>query len=79
MPVAVIATTPAPAEDRYLDDQEAAAILGLSRSYLRKLRVTGGGPQYRALAPRAIRYRIADLHAWADGHIELSTSERAAA
>lgn len=64
---------------RYIDDETAAAVLGLSASYLRKLRVYGGGPRFYTLGAKAIRYRESDLHSWAEGRAATSTSERAAA
>lgn len=66
------------ASDRYIDDGEAAAILGLSRSYLRQLRVRGGGPKFASFG-RAVRYRVTALHAWADAKMSASTSDREAA
>jgi hypothetical protein len=60
--------------ERYVDDRVAADILGLSRSYLRALRVRGGGPRFSALAPKAIRYRVSELMRWAEGRTRASTS-----
>lgn len=60
--------------DRFVDDREAATILGLSRSYLRQLRVKGGGCRFVRFG-RAVRYRLADLYTWADQNSSLSTSE----
>lgn len=64
--------------DRYIPDEAAAELLSLSRSYLRKLRVYGGGPRFSTLG-RAVRYRVGDLHAWAQSKTATSTSEREAA
>lgn len=63
-------------DDRYVDDREAARVLGLSRSYMRALRITGRGPRFSTLSARAIRYRLADLHQWAESKAATSTSER---
>lgn len=63
------------APDRYVDDAEAGEILGLSRSYLRQLRLKGGGPRFCSFG-RAIRYSVAELHAWATSKSASSTSER---
>ena len=52
--------------DRVLTEKEAALKLGLSASYLRKLRYVGGGPAYLQLASNRIGYRISDLEAWLD-------------
>lgn len=59
----------------FLDDVEAANLLGLSRSYLKKLRLAGGGPPFASFG-RAIRYRVADLYSWAAEKTIRSTSER---
>jgi hypothetical protein len=61
--------------DRYVNDIEAARILGLSRSYLRQLRVTGGGCAFSTFG-HAVRYRLSDLYAWAEGRSATSTSTR---
>ena len=37
--------------------------IGLSKSTLEKLRVTGGGPEYAALG-RVVVYRVEDLDTW---------------
>lgn len=58
-----------------LNDEEAAAMLGISRSYMRKMRVAGTGPRYAAIGGRAIRYRLTDLWAWVDSKTVRSTSE----
>jgi predicted DNA-binding transcriptional regulator AlpA len=47
-----------------LTEKEAGARLGLSTSYLRKLRYNGGGPTYIKLAERRIGYREGDLDLW---------------
>jgi hypothetical protein len=65
---------PSPA-DRFVDDLEAGAILGLSPSYLRKLRVTGGGPAFCKLGHRAVRYRLSALYGWASGKEIANTSQ----
>lgn len=59
----------------YLKTDEAAQYLGLSSSLLNKLRLTGGGPVFVRLAGRAIRYRRADLDAWANASAMASTSQ----
>ena len=61
--------------DRFVDDNIAADLLGLSRSYLRQLRVSGGGPRFSAFG-RAVRYRLSDLFGWASSKSVASTSER---
>jgi len=48
----------------YLTTGEAARRLGLSARTLRRYRVTGGGPAFHRFGGR-VRYRRADLDAWA--------------
>ncbi len=60
--------------NRFLRTADAARYIGLSKSTLEKLRVTGGGPAYAALG-RAIVYRIEDLDAWVSAHMRRSTSD----
>jgi predicted DNA-binding transcriptional regulator AlpA len=61
--------------DQYIDDKAAAGLLGLSRSYLRQLRVYGGGPAFCHLGARAVRYLVRDLHNWMQSRKVASTSE----
>ncbi len=58
---------------RIMTTGEAAASLGLSASYLNKMRVTGCGPVFLKLS-RAVRYRQADLDAWTSSRRHSSTS-----
>lgn len=58
----------------YLTVSEAAQKLKVSESYLNKLRVVGGSPPYLRFG-RTIRYRPADLDAWAAERVAGSTSE----
>jgi hypothetical protein len=53
----------------------AADYLGLSPSYLNKLRTTGGGPIFSAIGKRAIIYAKDDLDAWLASKRRRSTSE----
>lgn len=63
--------------DRFIDDVEAAALLSLSRSYLRQLRLRGGGCAFSSFG-RAVRYRVGDLFEWAASKSATSTSDRRA-
>lgn len=63
-----------PAPDRFVNDIEAAAILGLSRGYLRSLRVRGGGSPYSTFG-KAVRYRLPVLLDWAGSKTVTSTSD----
>jgi hypothetical protein len=57
-----------------LRTQGAADYLGLSVSYLEKLRVRGGGPRFAAMG-RAVTYAVADLDAWASARTVGNTAE----
>lgn len=63
--------------DRYIDEIEAARILSLSRSYIRQLRLRGGGPRFCTFG-RAVRYPLGELLAWARTRLVSSTSGRGA-
>jgi excisionase family DNA binding protein len=54
---------------------EAADYLRVSKSYLDKLRVYGGGPPFMRLGVRKIAYRRSDLDAWLVCRRFNSTSE----
>ncbi len=75
MQIATLERHTAPRDrDALVNDQEAAEILALSRSWLKQLRVRGGGPPYLQLGGKAIRYKVADLFDWADSKKVTSTS-----
>ncbi len=59
---------------RLLRTYAAADYLGLSKSTLEKLRVTGGGPIFASLG-RAVVYDVADLDAWVVANKRRSTSD----
>lgn len=58
----------------FLDTREAAEFLGLKPNTLEKMRVYGGGPEYRKHG-RYVRYHIDDLNAWSDLRKRSSTSD----
>lgn len=58
-----------------LTTREAAAHLRVSKSYLDKLRVYGGGPRFLRYGKRKILYRMSDLDLWASERRFTSTSE----
>ena len=58
----------------YLDTRAAAAHLGLSPRTLDRYRVSGEGPEFYKLGTR-VRYRLADLEAWAASRRRRSTSD----
>jgi hypothetical protein len=55
-----------------LSTVEAAGRLGVSASYLNKLRVTGGGPPFVKIGAR-VAYDPADLATWLDAQKRTST------
>ena len=61
-------------DEIFLTPKEAAATLHVSKSYLDKLRVYGGGPQFLRFG-RKILYRKADIKLWASERCFSSTSE----
>jgi predicted DNA-binding transcriptional regulator AlpA len=60
-------------ERRMFRVAEAASMLGLSASFLNKLRFTGKGPPFRKVG-KAVLYDPVDLEAWLAGHRRTSTS-----
>jgi hypothetical protein len=64
------------ASDALLKARDAAAYLGFTENWLAKMRVFGNGPVFlRMGGGRQIRYRRADLDAWATANKHRSTSE----
>ena len=62
-------------EQELLTPREAATYLRVSKSYLDKLRVYGGGPRFLRLGKRKVLYRRSDLDAWLARRSFDSTSE----
>jgi len=62
------------APTRKLPVQEAANFLGLSKSWLDKRRLFGGGPHYLKLGRRVV-YDLRDLENWAIGKKRRNTSQ----
>jgi hypothetical protein len=62
------------ADMAFMNTLEAGNFLRLSPRTLEKLRVHGGGPQFRKLGARVV-YTVADLRAWADTRILGMTSD----
>lgn len=62
-------------EQELLTPREAATYLRVSKSYLDKLRVYGGGPRFLRPGKRKILYRKSDLNAWLASQSFDSTSE----
>jgi len=62
-------------EHKLLSVTQAADHLGVSASYLNKLRVTGGGPPFVKMGAR-VSYDLADLSAWIEAQKRSSTSDQ---
>jgi excisionase family DNA binding protein len=60
--------------EEFLTPKQAAAFLRVSKSYLDKLRVYGGGPKFLRFG-RKILYRRSELDLWAEQRSFSSTSE----
>lgn len=58
----------------FLNTDQAAHYVGLSRRTLEKMRTAGGGPLFRKHG-RYVRYHIDDLDEWSAEHVKASTSE----
>ena len=66
--------------DQLYDTSQVARFTSLSETYLRQMRVSGGGPRYLKLTAKAVRYRASDVLAWIDARPAVgSTSELEAA
>ena len=61
-------------ESHKLSTTEAAAYVGLAKSTLEKLRLTGYGPIYLKVS-RSVLYDIRDIEAWLTKHRCISTSD----
>ena len=60
--------------EEFLSPKQAAGYLRVSKSYLDKLRVYGGGPRFLRFG-RKILYRKSELNVWAGQRCFNSTSE----
>ena len=60
---------------RYLRTTGAAEYIGLTKSTLEKLRLTGGGPVFSKLG-RTVVYDRTDLDAWVASRRRQSTSDQ---
>jgi hypothetical protein len=58
-----------------LNTEQASQYIGLAKSTLEKLRVSGGGPVFEKYSRKAVRYRLADLDAWRATRRMASTGE----
>ena len=62
--------------DACMRTPEAAHYLALAESTLTKMRLTGDGPPFVKVGPRAVAYRKADLDAWLQARVRRSTSDK---
>ena len=58
-----------------INEREAARFLRFSARHVQGLRYRGGGPRFLRMSARCVRYRRADLRAWADSLARTSTSD----
>lgn len=58
---------------RYATLDEVSGILGKSKSWLAKMRMSGDGPPYIKVG-RSVLYELDQLHAWLHGQRRTSTS-----
>jgi hypothetical protein len=58
----------------FLNTDQAAFYIGLSRRTLEKMRTHGGGPRFRKHG-RYVRYHIVDLDAWSEGESKRTTTD----
>ena len=56
-------------------EREAAEFLSYTVRALQNWRLRGGGPQFVKVSSRSVRYRRRDLIAWAESHLQSSTSD----
>ena len=57
-----------------LSADQAAELLGLAKSTLSKMRLSGGGPAFIKMG-RRVAYRPDDIEAWLKSHRRISTSD----
>ncbi|MEN8374402.1 MAG: helix-turn-helix domain-containing protein [Gemmatimonadota bacterium] len=58
-----------------VDERDAAAALGLQPRTLAVWRSRGDGPPHVRISSRCVRYRVADLEAWAAERVRTSTAD----
>ena len=59
-----------------LDEAGFCRLANLKPSFVRKLRIFGGGPQFLKIG-RCVRYRVADVETWLAGRARRNTAEGA--
>lgn len=63
-------------DDRYIDEKLAAEFLGIAVKTLQGYRVKGGGPEFRKIGVKTVRYKFSDLKIWAESRKKKNTSQR---
>ena len=67
---------PFPSDDHaLLNEEQAAAFIGVTRRAMQGWRLSGRGPQYIKISSRCIRYRKRELVTWSENRLQTSTSE----
>ena len=61
-------------DDRYIDEKTAAEFLGIAVKTLQGYRVKGGGPEFRKIGAKTVRYKFSDLKIWAESRKKKNTS-----
>lgn len=64
------------ASDLHIGEKEAAEFLGISPRTLQGYRLKGGGPKYRKIGNRLVRYKVQDLIEWSDANKKENTSQK---
>ncbi|MCP5365994.1 MAG: DNA-binding protein [Hyphomicrobiales bacterium] len=59
-----------------IDEVEAARFLGFKARTMQAYRYRGTGPRYVKLSARAVKYRRADLRAYAEQHLHNTTADK---
>lgn len=63
------------AEPICLRTPEASRYLSIPESTLTKMRVTGTGPKFVRYGTKSVRYRKADLDAWLENRLCMTTAD----
>jgi predicted DNA-binding transcriptional regulator AlpA len=62
-------------DDALLTDVQLAAHLGIGRSTLQKMRLSGSGPVYIKIGRKVTRYRMSDVQVWLAARERKSTAD----
>ncbi len=68
-----------PDDSDLLNTRDAAALAGFTDSYFEKLRQRGGGPEFRRIGRRSIRYERRAVKDWKNSFRAMRTVREAAA